>query len=79
MKEKLTPREYAILSTLVETGWGNATAAAMGLKEQTVKNHLTSIRKKAGASSSIQLAYLLGAGQLDWLIPEETDATDYGV
>lgn len=55
----LTPREQQIASAIA-TGQSNRDIAArLGITEQTVKNHLTSIFEKVGVSSRLQLGLTL--------------------
>lgn len=54
----LTEREREVLSRYPEAGVGRAIAAAMGINEQTLKNHVTSILRKLGANSMGQAALM---------------------
>jgi two-component system, NarL family, nitrate/nitrite response regulator NarL len=55
----LTARE-AQIAKLVAEGRGNREIAAqLGITEQTVKNHLTSIFEKVGVNSRLQLALVI--------------------
>jgi DNA-binding NarL/FixJ family response regulator len=54
-----TDVELYALRAYLKTGSARAAAAALGLAEQTVKNHLASIRSKLGVRKTIQAAYIL--------------------
>lgn len=60
----LTPRQAAALVELAVHGSYATAAECMGLKEQTVKNHVSSILIRLGARSAIQAIWLLG-----WFVP----------
>ena len=58
---KLTPRELEIME-LVKQGLTNKQIARrLGLSEQTIKNHLSSVFKKLGASNRITALIALEA------------------
>ncbi len=52
----LTPREQQIALAIVDGHSNRVIAALLGITEQTVKNHLTSIFGKLGVASRLQLA-----------------------
>ena len=54
-----TDVELYALRMYLKHGSTRAAAVALGLSEQTVKNHLASIRSKLGVRKTIQAAYLL--------------------
>lgn len=57
----LTLRHAELLRLRCVSGKTNAeTAAALGISEQTVKNHVTTIFRRLGVVSSEQACYLLG-------------------
>ena len=56
----LSPREMDVLSTYAELGEIRATADAVGLSSQTVKNHLRSIYAKLGVHSGMAAVYAMG-------------------
>jgi DNA-binding CsgD family transcriptional regulator len=57
----LTPRETAVLVSVVENGGAAETAEILGISEQTVKTHLRAIHRKTGAARSADLVKLVGA------------------
>ena len=52
----LTTRETQIAKAVAEGRGNRDIAALLGITEQTVKNHLTSIYEKVGVQSRLQLA-----------------------
>jgi two-component system nitrate/nitrite response regulator NarL len=52
----LTAREMQIARAVAEGRGNREIAAQLGITEQTVKNHLTSIFEKVGVASRLQLA-----------------------
>jgi two-component system, NarL family, nitrate/nitrite response regulator NarL len=52
----LTTRETQIASAVAEGRGNREIATQLGITEQTVKNHLTSIFEKVGVASRLQLA-----------------------
>jgi two-component system, NarL family, nitrate/nitrite response regulator NarL len=52
----LTAREIQIAKAVAEGRGNREIAAQLGITEQTVKNHLTSIFQKVGVASRLQLA-----------------------
>jgi two-component system, NarL family, nitrate/nitrite response regulator NarL len=52
----LTTREIQIARAVAEGRGNREIAAQLGITEQTVKNHLTSIFEKVGVASRLQLA-----------------------
>jgi DNA-binding NarL/FixJ family response regulator len=52
----LTNRELQIVAAIVEGATNRDIAARLGLSEQTVKNHLSNIFDKVGASNRLELA-----------------------
>jgi DNA-binding NarL/FixJ family response regulator len=52
----LTTREIQIASAVAEGRGNREIATQLGITEQTVKNHLTSIFEKVGVASRLQLA-----------------------
>jgi DNA-binding NarL/FixJ family response regulator len=52
----LTTREVQIAKAVSEGRGNRDIATQLGITEQTVKNHLTSIFEKVGVSSRLQLA-----------------------
>jgi DNA-binding NarL/FixJ family response regulator len=55
----LTARETQIARAVAEGRGNREIATQLGITEQTVKNHLTSIYEKVGVSSRLQLALLI--------------------
>jgi DNA-binding NarL/FixJ family response regulator len=65
----LTRREVDILHGVV-CGQSNVEiGAALGLREQTVKNHISVLLQKLQVRNRVQLAVLV-ARQWPWLVPE---------
>jgi two-component system, NarL family, nitrate/nitrite response regulator NarL len=52
----LTTREIQIAKAVAEGRGNREIATQLGITEQTVKNHLTSIFEKVGVASRLQLA-----------------------
>ena len=52
---RLTPRERAVVETVVQGCSNREIAARLGISEQTVKNHLTSAFVKLQVRSRVQL------------------------
>jgi two-component system nitrate/nitrite response regulator NarL len=52
----LTTREMQIAKAVAEGRGNREIATQLGITEQTVKNHLTSIFEKVGVASRLQLA-----------------------
>lgn len=66
--EALTPRQFEVIRAYALTGSRKEVAAALGIKSQTVDNHLTAIFKRLNVETAIE-AFLA----LDWLdVPELT-------
>jgi two-component system nitrate/nitrite response regulator NarL len=55
----LTPREQQIASAIADGRTNRDIAARLGITEQTVKNHLTSIFGKVGVDNRLQLGLAL--------------------
>ncbi len=55
-----TDRELAVVAAVVEAGSEKVTAHRLGLSHSTVKHHLASARSKLGATTTAQLAWILG-------------------
>jgi two-component system, NarL family, nitrate/nitrite response regulator NarL len=55
----LTSREIQIARAVAEGRSNRDIATQLGITEQTVKNHLTSIFEKVGVTSRLQLALTL--------------------
>jgi two-component system nitrate/nitrite response regulator NarL len=55
----LTPREQQIASAIADGRTNRDIAARLGITEQTVKNHLTSIFEKVGVDNRLQLGLAL--------------------
>lgn len=53
---RLTPRELEVVTAVAEGAANKDIAAALGVSEQTVKNHLSSIFDKLGVSTRLELA-----------------------
>ena len=55
----LTPREQQIAQAIADGRTNRDIAARLGITEQTVKNHLTSIFEKVGVDNRLQLGLAL--------------------
>lgn len=58
--EALTPREKEILELCLRALGNQAIAAALGVSEQTVKNHIHNLYSKLGVTSRLELLQRLG-------------------
>lgn len=58
-QQTLTPREQQIASGIAAGRTNRDIAARLGITEQTVKNHLTSIFEKVGVDNRLQLGLVL--------------------
>jgi two-component system nitrate/nitrite response regulator NarL len=58
-QDLLTPREQQIASAIADGRSNRDIAARLGITEQTVKNHLTSIFEKVGVDNRLQLGLAL--------------------
>ena len=61
----LTTREIQIANAVAEGRGNRDIANQLGITEQTVKNHLTSIYEKVGVQSRLQLALTMFREQRD--------------
>ena len=52
---KLTPREKEIIDAVLAAASNRAIAERLGISEQSVKNRLTSIYRKLGVATRVQL------------------------
>lgn len=59
VKAVLTDRQWEVLRTYIDAGTAKRTGDRLGLSEQTVKNTLLTIRKKAGTRNTLQAVYKL--------------------
>lgn len=66
---RLTPREREVVHQVLDGRLNKQIAAALGITTRTVKMHRTSIRKKLGIRSVVQLATLAYDSQLFEPIP----------
>ena len=55
----LTPREQQIAAAIADGRTNRDIASRLGITEQTVKNHLTSIFEKVGVDNRLQLGLAL--------------------
>lgn len=55
----LTPREQQIAAAIADGRTNRDIATRLGITEQTVKNHLTSIFEKVGVDNRLQLGLAL--------------------
>lgn len=55
----MTPREKAIVDGMLKGGSNRTIAARLGISEQSVKNRLTALYRKAGVSSRLELVVKL--------------------
>jgi DNA-binding NarL/FixJ family response regulator len=59
----LTTREMQIARAVAEGRGNRDIATQLGITEQTVKNHLTSVFEKVGVASRLQLALAILRGR----------------
>lgn len=55
----LTERERDVLRTVCEAGSARAASKILDLSEQTIKNHLQSVRQKTDTKSTAGAVYIL--------------------
>jgi DNA-binding CsgD family transcriptional regulator len=67
----LTPREQQVLIELAQTGRYKTAAHALGISEQTVKNHMSKVFRRWDASSLVHLFFRLG-----WLVTPDKDRVE---
>jgi DNA-binding CsgD family transcriptional regulator len=60
--DALTERELEVVETLIDEGTGKGVAVKLGISEQTVKNHLMSVREKTETDTTLQALYKLITG-----------------
>lgn len=53
----LTPKEKECLQLTARLGKSTLAAKRIGIAESTIKNHLTAVRIKLGANTTIQASY----------------------
>ena len=63
MEHKLSERELEVIWTVAEYGSNVAAGANLGISEQTVKNHISTIIRKTGAVSALQAYHRLYQGR----------------
>jgi len=56
---KLTPREHEIVEAILLAASNKAIAERLGIREQSVKNRLTSLYKKIGVGNRLELVLVL--------------------
>ena len=59
---RLTERERALVAEILTGSSNKAIAQKFGVQEQTVRNQLTTLFRKLGVSSRLELAVKLGGG-----------------
>ena len=57
---RTTERELVVLAAVLAAGSEKAAAHRLGLSHSTVKHHLANARSKVGATTTAQLAWILG-------------------
>jgi DNA-binding NarL/FixJ family response regulator len=60
VRSRAPERELAAAAAVLEAGSEKAAAHRLGLSHLTVKHHLASARTKVGATTTGQLAWILG-------------------
>ena len=63
MDYKLTDRELEVVWAVAEYGSNLAAGKALGISEQTVKNHMHAALQKVDAASAVQLYHRLYKGR----------------
>jgi len=58
----MTERELEVVEMLIDVGTGKKVAKRLGITEQTVKNHLMSVREKTETDTTVQAIYKLITG-----------------
>ena len=59
--ERATDREVGVVAAVLVAGSEKAAAHRLGLSLSTVKHHLANARSKVGASTTLQLVWILAA------------------
>jgi len=54
--QRITPREHQVIRCLLDGRRNKEIATALAISEETVKNHLRSIRAKTGTSDRLAVA-----------------------
>jgi len=65
----LTPRELEVIALLAQGHGNKGIARRLGIKEQTVKNHMARVMSKMGLSNRVQVGVLAARYGLDRLEP----------
>lgn len=61
----LTRREEEILRAIIDEGGEHEAAQILGISQRTVRNMMYTARHRTGFDTTTQLAYALGARELD--------------
>ncbi len=72
--KKLTPREYEVLSHVLQGQLNKQIAADLGIDERSVKRHRSSVMAKLNVKSVVELTQLADEAQNNSAIPIPSDA-----
>jgi len=65
---RVTPRQLQVLAAVVATGTYKGAAFELGVRRDTVRNHLVKLRRSLGVDTTWQAVYLLTASG-DLIVP----------
>ncbi len=56
---RVTERKVVVAAAVLEAGWEKVAAHRLGLSHSTIKHHLANARSKVGATTTVQLVWIL--------------------
>lgn len=73
---RATDREVGVVAAILVAGSEKAAAHRLGLSHSTVKHHLANARSKVGATTTVQLVWILGPRLPEPGVAALVDASD---